>query len=113
MACTQIKFKKLLYCCSHDNEEMEISRDRVDTYRELEVNMEALKTSVNYALFDNDNCGLNVVDRIAFGNDTQINENPWIALIYYENIAACGGSLISDRYESTPNIKNISLIIEH
>ena len=102
-ACTQIKHQKLLYCCSHNNEDPGISRGRVETYHvEITPTMEGLKASENFALFDNSKCGQDLSERLAFGKNTQINENPWMALLNHRyndtESFICGGSLISSRY---------------
>lgn len=104
-ACTQITHQKLLYCCPHDIEEPSISRHRGQTDNvEISPSMEELKASDNFALFDNQNCGQLMTERLANAQTTRINENPWMALIKYrENDIdrfICGGSLISSRYVS-------------
>lgn len=58
-------------------------------------------------LFDNVNCGpTSTVNKILGGNDTDIDEFPWMALLQYRNSTghfafACGGMLINKRYVLT------------
>lgn len=61
----------------------------------------------NNNIFDPINCGpAGAANRILGGNDTSIDEFPWMALLQYRNSTghlafACGGMLISKRYVLT------------
>lgn len=47
-------------------------------------------------------CGIaNKQKRIVGGQETEVNQYPWMALLTYSNRFYCGASLISDRYVMT------------
>lgn len=47
-------------------------------------------------------CGItNKKNRIVGGEQTQVNEYPWMALLMYSGRFYCGGTLINDRYVLT------------
>lgn len=59
----------------------------------------------NYSLLDLKHCGINNHDRISYGNITELQEFPWMALLGYSNANGiewrCGGSVITARYVLT------------
>lgn len=47
-------------------------------------------------------CGIaNKQKRIVGGQETEVNQYPWMALLTYSNRFYCGASLINDRYVMT------------
>ncbi len=47
-------------------------------------------------------CGkVNSQNRIVGGEETMVNEYPWMAMLLYSNRFYCGASLINDRYVVT------------
>ena len=76
------------------------------TAENTNTNKTKIEIIKNAEIFNNENCGISSVtglNRIAFGNKTQIAEYPWMAMLNYkalkleDSIFACGGSLISDK----------------
>ncbi|CAG9822462.1 unnamed protein product [Phaedon cochleariae] len=60
----------------------------------------------NRALPDRSGCGFQDTDRIYHGNETSLEEFPWMALLQYRNASgftkwACAGALINPRYVLT------------
>ena len=77
--------------------------------------MQEIKDHPNYQLFNLNTCGDYADSRVALGDKTAINEFPWYAalVLKIENVSKiiCGGSLITERYVSFVNCRNISIAI--
>ena len=69
-------------------------------------------------------CGKTNLNRLLNGNETGVNQYPWMAILLYNNEFFCGGSLINDRFVLTAahcfefieqnSIKNITVrLLEH
>lgn len=55
-----------------------------------------------FTTFSFQECGIiNTKNRIVGGEETQVNQYPWMALLLYSGRFYCGASLINDRYVLT------------
>jgi len=65
----------------------------------------AKKTHPNFHLINSKQCGLVRSDRITGGEEAELNQYPWSALLKFNDTDGsrflCGGSLISDQYVLT------------
>lgn len=85
------------------------------TNNEYKVCCEKVKRK-REALLDLQNCGAPLDARIAYGNETQLYQNPWIALLRYQEGWRCAGTLINERYILTaafcakdPTLEHVTL----
>ncbi|KAJ8934223.1 hypothetical protein NQ314_013501, partial [Rhamnusium bicolor] len=88
-----------LVCCGSDNN----FDSTQNSPRRLPVESRNNQIPKNDAIPNRDTCGYQFTERIYNGNDTNLDEFPWMALLEYSNSSgyrrfSCGGTIINPRY---------------